>query len=45
MEIQLISMIWMQKIENKDTQKYIENHNQEYNETDIQKETDFGRQE
>jgi hypothetical protein len=26
------------KTENKDTQKYIENHNQEYNETDIQKE-------
>jgi hypothetical protein len=33
------------KTENKDTQKYIENHNQEYNETDIQKETDFGGQE
>jgi hypothetical protein len=26
-------------------QKYIENHNQEYNEANIQKETDFGGQE
>jgi rRNA maturation protein Rpf1 len=33
------------KMKNKDTQKYIENHNQEYNERDTQIEIDFGGQE
>ena len=33
------------KKKNKDTQKYIENHNQEYDETNIQKKIDFRGQE
>jgi hypothetical protein len=33
------------KMKNKDTQKYIENHNQEYNERDTQIKIDFGGQE
>jgi hypothetical protein len=33
------------KKENKDTQKYVENHNQEYDETDTQTKIDFGGQE
>jgi hypothetical protein len=38
-------MIWTQKGEKKDTRKYIENYNQEYDKTDTQMEIYFGEQE
>jgi hypothetical protein len=38
-------MVWTKKKGNKDTQKYAENYNQEYDKTDTQMKIYFGEQE